>query len=244
MIHMATLWHCDRHIISRHVRSVKPPLQWREWLLVCVCVCVQWCHAHNQSVSRCVLSFHLSVRALCMCFYTFIMHLCVQQYIYSTETKQKVTGAFSCNLAFTKVVMWWVLTHICFSYCATSLYKSPCKSQSSDYNVGRVLIQTSVTNGCAQPDDKLLMSPLSQPYMACTMAWVTHSEEEFGQHYMVVCNEVQRTATGKLWNTQTNLTRKYFLDCKQERRSARERESDDERMQREEILLELSMVVV
>lgn len=90
MIQMATLWHCEtsRQIISRHVHSVKPLCNDG-----CDCVCMFNGVTHNWSVSRCVLSFHLSVGALCMCFYTFIMRLCVHQCIYSTETKQDVTGA-------------------------------------------------------------------------------------------------------------------------------------------------------
>ena len=52
-------------------------------------------------------------------------------------------------MQFTKEAVWWVLhTSVPQKVCATSAYKSPCKSQSSGCNASHVLTQTSVTNGC------------------------------------------------------------------------------------------------
>lgn len=107
---------------------------------MCVCVCSLVSHILE---CRCFLS----AWALCTCIYTFIMSYSVS----TGETKQRMWHVyFSCNLGFTTVAMRRVLAHICLLIvCATRPYKSPCKSQSSDYNAGHVLIQTSVTNGCA-----------------------------------------------------------------------------------------------
>lgn len=59
-------------------------------------------------------------------------------------------------------------THLSLILSASSPHKSPCKSQSSDYNAGHVLIQTGVTNGCAtawwQALEWLPLMALHAPY--------------------------------------------------------------------------------
>lgn len=129
-----------------------------------------------------------------------------------TRKRQNGGCVLSCNLSFTNEAMRWDLAHICLQnrvlHRHTNQHANP-------------RVQTIMPVMCLhklawqmvepQSDDKLSNGFPSWPYMACTMACLSHSGEEFIQHYMVICNERQRMAWDKLWKAQTRTTVEQFF---------------------------------
>ena len=155
-------------------------------------------------LSICLLELCACVSALlksmCVC-----VCVCVYQKIHTRGPKQRMWHAqFHSVWAFYKCENGMVpCAHLSLMPSASSPYKSPCKSESSDYNAGHVLIQTSVTNGAMTSSRMASSHGLTCPVQ--WHDWVIQERNLYNITWFFATNGGWWLKT-KLWNTQTRAT--------------------------------------